>query len=117
MTLDLLQELAEVPSHVSRRNREKRSSDFETTSWPAARGTSTRASLEKSWPRFPPRQHELDQADVDALVERFRQRLALDDTGTTATLIPFGGIVSEINTINSPWLPDTARTAELLHFC
>lgn len=43
--------------------------------------------------------------------------LILDGRGDPSTLRPFGGILTDVNCIGSLPIQQTARNAELLHFC
>lgn len=43
--------------------------------------------------------------------------LILDGRGDPSTLRPFGGILTEVNSVGSLPLHHTARNVELLHFC
>lgn len=43
--------------------------------------------------------------------------LILDGRGDPSTLRPFGGILTEVNSIGSLPMHQTARNVELLHFC
>ena len=43
--------------------------------------------------------------------------LILDGRGDPSTLRPFGGILTEVNSVGSLPMHHTARNVELLHFC
>ena len=138
LTFDLLHGLAEVPGHAADRFRSRDRPDLEddrSVPGPSFRALAPRplqgvgaherrdalqSQLAKRLSGFPITGH-VDAgehgADMDTLVELFKQRMVLDGRGDTTTLRPFGGIITEISCINSSWLPNTARTAEHLHFC
>lgn len=58
----------------------------------------------------------LQQTSNKVLV-RSGTNLILDGRGDPSTLRPFGGILTEMNSLRSISPPQTARNAELLHFC
>jgi hypothetical protein len=58
----------------------------------------------------------LHQTSRNVLV-RSGSNLILDGRGDPSTLQPFGGILTEVNTLRSVPPRQTARNAELLHFC
>jgi len=58
------------------------------------------------------------RADVNAPAETSKRRLLLDGPGSSSISSPFGGIITEISSsLNGSSLPNTARAADLLHFC
>lgn len=50
-------------------------------------------------------------------LHRSGTNLILDGRGDSSTLRPFGGVLAEVNTLGSISPCQTARNAELLHFC
>jgi hypothetical protein len=57
-----------------------------------------------------------DQSKTNMLA-RSGSNLILDGRGDASTLRPFGGILTEVNSIGALPLHQTARNVELLHFC
>jgi hypothetical protein len=69
------------------------------------------------WLRADPQFHQTAPEQRKSILARSGSNLILDGRGDPSTLRPFGGILTEVNSIGSIPPHQTARNVELLHFC